>query len=529
MSIIARMLGRRPVSGAPASLEEVLRANAGLHRLFPRDVNHLLRLGASLLDRGERASAGLVFEYAEELGAPRWKTALMQAKRYLIEGQPQTALDVLLPFLESGEAKPDPDLCLIGGTAAWDAGRMQAAIRYYETGIAQTPRRVELLGSLCGALGMSGRYQEAYDIAHRALRLDRRHSSALQNLGITTREMMLLDEQREVYADLCDFYPDAERFRCLRSYALLMEENFAEGWPLHESRDFRFREQGFRESTLQRQRWKGEDIAGKTLLIVCEQGAGDNFMVARWFPEIKRRGARVVLECAHFLSGILGRVPGVDQVVPLVNNREPDVPYDLWVGSMSLPLIFNVTRENIYAPARYLEPSRATGEYWRERVSGVRELKVGLAWAGNPGHSNDLARSMKFADVAPLLDVPGTRFYNLQVPARDAPPGARLVNYTDELVTFDDTAGLIDQMDLVIAVDTSICHLACALGKPTWVMSGARPEWRWGRTDLPVYWYPTATLYCCEAPLDWRGVVKRAVRDLGARAAEFAARGGVHV
>jgi hypothetical protein len=121
---------------------------------------------------------------------------------------------------------------------------------------------------------------------------------------------------------------------------------------------------------------------------------------------------------------------------------------------------------------------------------------------------------MKFSDIDPLFDIPGVRFFNLQVPARDLLPRTNLANYTDELVTFDDTAGLIDQMDLVVSVDTSIAHLAAALGKPTWVVTSFRPEWRWGRVDLPVLWYPTVTLYRCASPLNWKSAIDRVAQDI---------------
>ncbi len=476
-----------------------------------------------MFDRQDRAGADLVLKRAVELGAPEWQAAVIRIKRAMMDGDPAAGLRIAEPFLG-----PDAvaELDLLAGTCAWNDGNIRVAIRHYEAGVAKAPRDPELLGLLCGAYGVVGEYQKSYDCARRALRYDPRHAVALQNMGIACREMAKLDEQREIHERLCDYYPDSERFRCLLSFAILMEEDFAAGWPLHENRDFRFREQNFRESTLSRQRWKGESFAGKTLLIVCEQGSGDNFMVARYFPEIKRRGGQVVVECAPYLMAILARVPGVDRVIQLENTREPEVPYDLWIGSMSLPFIFNATRETIHAPPRYLEPGAATSAYWRDMVRTESGLKVGLAWAGNAGHASDLSRSMKFSDIDPLFDVPGTRFFNLQVPARDLLPRSNLVNHTDELVTFDDTAGLIDQMDLVISVDTSIAHLAAALGKRTWVVTAFRPEWRWGRIDLPVMWYPTAKLYRCESPLNWKSAIDRVARDMRSLAAAGAGETG---
>lgn len=496
-----------------ARLDALLKAWPGLHRLFPDDTKLLLQLAAKMLDQNDHASADVVLKRAAELGSPEWCGAVIRTKRALMDNKPADGLALIEPFLgpEAGS-----ELDLLAGTCAWNSGKTRDAIRHYEDGVAKTPLDANLLGSLCGAYGMVGEYRKSHEFARRALRIDPRQAEALQNLGIACRELFLLDEQRDTYARLCDYYPDSERFRCVHSFAVLMEEDFAAGWPLHESRDFRFREQNFRESTLVSPRWTGESFAGKTLLIVCEQGSGDNFMVARWLPEIKRRGGTVVIECAPYLMAIMARVPGVDQVIQMENAREPGLHYDLWIGSMSLPHIFKVTRENIHAPARYLEPGEATSGYWRERVKDVRELKIGLAWAGNAGHASDLSRSMRFADIDPLFELPGVRFFNLQVPARDLMPRVNLLNYTDELVTFDDTAGLIDQMDLVISVDTSIAHLAAALGKPTWIVTSFRPEWRWGRVDLPVMWYPTATLYRCESPLNWKSAVGRVAADIRA-------------
>jgi len=516
--LFAKLAGR---GGAGAgrqgsALDQLLRKWPGLHRIFADDPKLLLQLGARMFDQGERAGAELVLGRAVELGAPAWQAAVIRAKRAMMDGANAQGLSIIEPFLG-----PDAntELDLLAGTCAWNDGKIRVAIAHYEAGIAKAPRDPELLGSLCGAYGVVGEYRKSHECAQRALRYDPRHAVALQNLGIACRELFLLPEQREAHARLCDYYPDSERFRCLYSFAVLMEEDFAAGWPLHESRDFRFREQNFRESTLASPRWNGEPFEGKTLLVVCEQGSGDNFMVARWFPEIKRRGGRVVVECAPYLMAILARVPGVDQVIQLENTKEPDLHYDLWIGSMSLPHIFKVTRENIHAPARYLEPGEGASTYWRERAKQMKELKVGLAWAGNAGHASDLSRSMRFADIDPLFDLPGVKFFNLQVPARDLLPRASLFNYTDELVTFDDTAGLIDQMDLVISVDTSIAHLAAALGKPTWVVTAFRPEWRWGRIDLPVMWYPTAKLYRCETPLNWKSAIRRVFEDLRALAA----------
>jgi hypothetical protein len=239
-------------------------------------------------------------------------------------------------------------------------------------------------------------------------------------------------------------------------------------------------------------------------------------MAARFFRELKARGGDVVLEIAAPLTGLLGRTTGVDRVVALDPLREPPVSYDLWIPSMSIPYVLGFDPARTDPPRRYLAPSAESAAYWRERIARYAGRKVGIAWSGNPVHRNDLSRSIPFELVRPLMTVAGTQFFSLQLApgwSPGFPKPSALIDFTEELFTFDDTAGLAECMDLIISVDTSVAHLAGALGKPTWVLVPYVAEWRWGLAGEACTWYPSITILRQPRPNDWAGLL----RDVAAR------------
>jgi Glycosyltransferase family 9 (heptosyltransferase) len=273
--------------------------------------------------------------------------------------------------------------------------------------------------------------------------------------------------------------------------------------------------------------WRGEgDIAGQTILLHSEQGFGDSIQFCRYVPLVAARGARVLLEVDPPLCGLMATLAGVAQIVAK-GDALPD--YDLHCPLLSLPMAFETRLETIPASARYLHAPDSAVAQWRQRLGNARGLKIGLAWSGNPNHVRDRERSMAFDQLAPLLDIDAT-FVSLQKQYRPSET-ERLVqtgirDVSADLHDFTDTAALVSALDLVIAVDTGVAHLAGALGKPVWIMVTHAPDWRWllDRDDSP--WYPTVRLFRQDASRDWGDVVARvgdALRVFGAAAAEKAA------
>lgn len=264
-------------------------------------------------------------------------------------------------------------------------------------------------------------------------------------------------------------------------------------------------------------RWDGLFLRG-TLLVHTEQGAGDAIQFARSLPEAARRCERVMLVCPENLLRLFGRVPGLAEL--RTAGEIPHQAFQAFTPLLSLPHLFGTTLNNIPARVPYLEPP-GTFELPPHPAAGAR-LKVGIAWAGSPTHANDRNRSCHLRELAPLLDVDGVAWYSLQKgpqaeQLRELVRPEHVCDLGPSLTDFADTAGAIAQLDLVVSVDTSVAHLAGALGRPVWVLLGRQSDWRWlvDREDTP--WYPTMRLFRQEQARDWRGPVARVAAALRER------------
>jgi hypothetical protein len=262
--------------------------------------------------------------------------------------------------------------------------------------------------------------------------------------------------------------------------------------------------------------WLGaEDVAGKTVLLQAELGLGDTIQFARYVPLVARRGAQIVLRVRSPLVPLLAGLAGVAQTLPLTASPPP---FDRHCALTRLPEVFGTTTATIPAEVPYLSPPAERVAEWRAAlaregaIAGPGERLVGLTWAGNPAQSNDHNRSMPLPLLRPVTEAPGVRIVTLQKVLR--PGDAELlashgsvVHLGERLRDFADTAAVVSLLDLVITVDTSVAHLAGALGKPVWIMLTFAPDWRWlcDRQDSP--WYPTARLFRQGVVGDWAGVV----------------------
>lgn len=303
-----------------------------------------------------------------------------------------------------------------------------------------------------------------------------------------------------------------------RGFTRLMAGDFTGGWP-----EFEWRRQDRNAKPPWRDfpqpTWRGEDIAGRTILLYAEQGFGDTLQFLRYVPLVVARGARVVLEVQPQLTCLMDGIAGVAQVLAV---GDPLPPFDVECPLMSLPRAFGTVEETIPALVPYLHPDPERIGRWNGRLSGDSGLRVGLVWAGNPNFKHDRLRSPRLSGLKRVLEVPGVRFFGLQKgPGRsdldgvDLPPA-----FTDlgpEIRDFADTAAIMTGLDLVISSCTGPAHLAGALGVPLWVALPFSPDWRWmlGREDSP--WYPAARLFRQHRPGRWDDVAERmaqALRDL---------------
>jgi len=235
-----------------------------------------------------------------------------------------------------------------------------------------------------------------------------------------------------------------------------------------------------------------------------------------------KRGGRVILGCQQSLARLLGQVPGVDQIVA---GSAQTPRFDVHCRLLSLPMALGTDLGSIPAPVPYLRADAELSRAWAEKMGArtgatgtkAAEIRVGLTWAGSSGYAHDYKRSLVLSQLASLAEIPGVVLYSIQKGAgaeQAAGAGMKLIDFTGDLNDFADTAALIDNLDLVVSVDTSVAHLAGAMGKPTWILLPYSPDWRWmlGREDSP--WYLTARLFRQPKPGDWGTVVKQVVERL---------------
>jgi Flp pilus assembly protein TadD len=433
-------------------------------------------------------------------------------------------------------------------------GRMAEAEASYRAALRLRPQNREALNNLGVLLSELGRWSEAERLLREAVRLDPDAADAYRNLGaVLTRlaraaeaEPMLrlatrlspdapegyfnlgaalhdlrrLAEADTAYREALRLRPDFAEAHNNRAYSLLLAGRYAEGWREYEWR-WRTKHMAGGVRGFAAPQWMGEPLAGRTLLLHAEQGLGDTLQFCRYAPLVAGAG-RVIIEVQPPLKRLMASLPGPFEVFA---RGEPLPAFDLHCPLMSLPFALGPTGEAIPATIPYLAAEPSEAARWRRRLAGPAELRVGLVWAGNShlGYPEfaavDARRSIALAALAPLADVAAVRFFSLQkgapsVQASDPPAGMALSDFTAELNDFADTAALIDGLDLVISVDTSVAHLAGAMGKPVWVLNRYDTCWRWllNRDDSP--WYPSLRLFRQPAPGDWRSVIRKVVEAL---------------
>lgn len=403
------------------------------------------------------------------------------------------------------------------GNALKELGDLDGAAAELSTALSIQPDHAEAHNNLGVVLSEKGRDEEAVEHYLKAIELNPRYSDAFTNLGNAL--FATGDPDRAVAAcrKAVEIAPDSPPAHWNLAVALLRTGNFEVGWPEHE---WRLRTKlKFPVRPFPQPQWKGEDLEGRTILLHCEQGFGDGIQNVRYVHLVAKRGGRILLECHPELRRLFNNFPGADQVIA---RGEPLPQFDLHCPLSSLPYACRTRLDTIPAEVPYLKPEPQLAAQWMEKLSKPG-MKVGLVWAGNPTHPNDRTRSIRLQQLAPLAAATAVEFHSLQIgPAaeqvRHPPEGMRIVDHSGELNDYVDTAALIWQLDLVIAVDTSLAHLSGALARPTWVLIPFVADCRWliNRNDSP--WYPTMRLFRQHAREKWDRAIESMARELAGMA-----------
>ena len=412
-------------------------------------------------------------------------------------------------YRRGAAARPDdPDLQHNLGLALFERHATTEAIAQYQRAIGLRPRDHTIFNNLGVALRTTGDIAGAIAAYDQALAIKPDDAMALNNLGVACTEARDLDRAEASYRRASERDPAATDPHYNLALTLLLRGKFEEGW-----REMAWR---WQTKTFIRQlqhvaapEWRGEPLGDKTLFLHDEQGLGDTIQFCR-FASLAGTVAKVVLQVQRPLVRLVEGLPGVAQVIA---RGDPVPACAAHLPLLGLPAVFGTKLDTIPAPGGYLQAADADVAKWRQRLAGLPGLRVGLVWGGNPrlgGTSYDQAdrrRSVSLAQLLPLAEV-GVSLVSLQKgdPARQA-AGATIHDWTAELHDMADTAALVTALDLVISVDTSVAHLAGALGRPVWLLNRYDNDWRWllGRDDSP--WYQSLRQFRQPKPGDWGAVV----------------------
>jgi tetratricopeptide (TPR) repeat protein len=396
------------------------------------------------------------------------------------------------------------------GNTLQDLKRPAEALASYDKLLAIRPGHAEALYNRGIVLRDLQRPAEALASFDKALSINQNHVDALNNRGIVLRDLDRPLEALASYDRALSIDPDRAETHSNLSCLRLLLGDFDRGWKDFE---WRWRVQDFApwRREFAEPLWLGDEpLEGRTILLHAEQGLGDAIQFARYVPLVAARGAKVVLEVPQPLTALLSGIEGVSSVI----GRGEKLPeFDCHCPLLSLPLAFKTRLETIPATIPYLFASEDRVIKWKERLPATGMRRIGIAWAGNGNFKGDQTRSIGLTRFLPLLSVAGIELVGLQKDLRDGDGDilrshSRVVHLGDAMEDFSDTVAVMSSLDLVISSDTSVAHLAGALGKPVWVLLQYAADWRWllGRSDSP--WYPTARLFRQPGIGDWDSVIR---------------------
>lgn len=431
------------------------------------------------------------------------------------------------------------------GLRLQQSGRTVEALQCYQSLLEIRPSDINVLINTAAALHDLERYHEALDIYNHAIEIAPASGILHHNRGNTLLAMDLLHEAVASYSRAADLLPasaeplvpmgtalerlgrykeamEAYQKALLRvpdcaeahwnvSLLQLLTGNYAEGWKGFE---WRWLKKGFTSirPALSQPEWDGSPLQGKTILVYAEQGLGDAIQFARFLPLLSKMGARIILKAPQVLHALFRQLPSIIQLI----DTEQPLPFDTHIALLSLPLLLGIRLHNITNRIPYLEPPEAYRKKWQGAVPKDGALNVGIAWQGRK--KPDPSRSCPSEQLSVLANSKDVRFFSLQLSENGTQPvmpvGVPIVDLTADIADFCDTAALMEQLDLVITIDTSVAHLAGSLALPTWLLLPFAPDWRWmlGRDDSP--WYPSMRIFRQPNAGDWGDVLSRVQQAL---------------
>jgi tetratricopeptide (TPR) repeat protein len=472
--------------------------------LNPQNAGALNTLGLCQSATGRRAEAAASFERAASLATGFADPQCNLAELARRDRRYEAAITHARRAVELAPNRPETQLCL--GQALTAARQFDAALIAFEAALRLRPGSIDAVIGLGTALSRAGRIDQALA---RVAPVAASHPE-LADVQVHLGDLLLTHGESDAalsrFRAVLSRSPDYAPARLGEGTVLALKGDLAAGFARFERR---FVVHGDRGRADPARRWQGEDPAGRTIMLWSEQGFGDTIQFSRYAPIVARLGARIVLEVQPALKSLLSGLAGIE----IVSTDDALPAYDLHCPLMSLPALLGTTLETIPASRAYLVPDADPRAAWQLVLAPLRRRRIGLVWAGHPDNTHDAYRSLPLARFLPLVEASDDCFVALQ---KDQRPGDaallgqhfELLDLAPRLGSFADTAAVISLLDLVISVDSAVCHLAGALGVPVWTLLPAAPDWRWleARADSP--WYPSMRLFRQTRLGDWDSVIE---------------------
>ncbi len=403
------------------------------------------------------------------------------------------------------------------GVVLQELNRIEEALNSYDKAIAAKPDHAAGYYNRGVMLQKLKRFEEALADYDHAIAMTPSHAEAYYNRGLTLQELRRLESAVVSYDNAIMIKPDYAEAYWNKSLALLLAGKFELGWALYEWR-WTIDEIAKNKRSFKQPLWLGnEDIVGKKILLYTEQGLGDTIQFCRYAKLVKQKGATVILEVPQSLFGLLVGLDGVDELL----EKGDDLPqFDYHCPLLSLPLAFRTRLDSIPSETPYIAGSARKLATWADIIGIKTRPRVGIVWSGSAIHKNDENRSLELRQILPYLP-DCFEYFSLQKEIRDvdkeALASSSIHQYGEKLNDFADTAALCELMDLVISVDTSVAHLAGAIGKTTWILLPYARDWRWLLSFDHTPWYDAVELYGQEEDRQWAPVLNKVMRDLQKR------------
>jgi len=404
------------------------------------------------------------------------------------------------------------------GIIAYQTRRPDLAATLIRKVITLNPNDASAHSNLGNLLLQQGKFEDAVTRYRKSIALNPAFGPAHNNMGNALRALKQFDASIESFQNALELNPNDPEAHYNFSMVLLATGDYPAGWAQHEWR-FKTPQLVGADRKFPQPQWQGEAAAGKTLLIHAEQGFGDSLQFCRFIPQATEKNLRIILEVPQPLIRLFKSLPGIDQ---LIANGDPLPAFDLHCPMMSLPHALKTTLANLPATTPYLCADPQESESWHARLQSLNNPnpRIGLVWAGNPRRQHflleatDKRRSIPVEQLAPLFTIPNLHFISLQKDGPPPPANFPLTDFMPEIQDWAATAALMENLDLIISVDTAPAHLAGALNKPVWLLDRFDPCWRWlhSRTDSP--WYLNHKIYRQPKPGDWTSVITNIRPDL---------------